>query len=491
MADIATKNKTFKHTAVIGGAQVVQILAGIIRAKFVAILLGPIGIGINGILNSAIGIITQVSGLGLNFSAVREISQDVTNESPEKLSRTITVIKRWLYFTSLLGAIVTVALSYYLSYLSFDNDKYVMAFVVLSVAVGLNVLNNGNMSVLQGLHKIKMLAYTSLLGSVIGLFTSVPLYYFYGIESIPYAIIVAAATAYVVSSVMVKRLKIPSTPMSLPEVFHKGKDMAALGVVLMLAQVIGLIVIYVINAYITHSASLVDLGFYQAGIGITTQYSSLVFTAMATEYFPRLSGVCKDVKKTNLAINQQIEISLLIITPIVLLVVITAPIIIKVLLSAEFIHIQRFVELMAMSMILKGAAFPIGYLSFARGDKRIFFLLEGVGGSSLILIAGIVGFYIGGLNGIAYFTIAINVLYLFVIAIVTRVRYGYIINRSALTMMILSIFISSCVVALLHVYNVYTVTIAAVVVAVSLIWYIYEISKVINIVAFLRSKISK
>ena len=488
MPDTISHKKNFKNTTIIGGAQFAQIVAGIIRAKFIAVLLGTVGIGINGIMVSAINIITQIAGLGLNFSAVREISKNGEQNTVE-LSRTIIVVRRWLYASAIAGAMITVFLSYFLSLWSFENDLYVWSFIILSIAVAFNVLNNGNLSILQGLQKIKLIALASLIGVIAGLFTSIPLYYFWGVNAIPYAIVVAAVTSWLVSSLLLRKLKIPKADVSLTETLVQGKEMASLGIVMMISQVIGLVVIYIINAYISNKDSLSVLGLYQAGVGITTQYSAIIFTAMATEYFPRLSSVYTDRKVANATINQQIEISLLIITPIVLLVMMTAPVTIRILLSSEFDVIRRFIELMAMSIILKGASFPIGYLSFARGDKRTFFLLEGIAGSSIILLSGIGGFYLGGLNGIAYCTIITNFLYLFIIIGITRKLYGYQMNKAAGMTTFLSISVSLVIIALLYNYNVWTISVSALIVGGVLLYYLRKINKIIDISHFIKSRI--
>lgn len=488
MSDTISHKKNFKNTTIIGGAQFVQIVAGVIRVKFIAVLLGTVGIGINGIMVSAINIITQVAGLGLNFSAVREISKNGEQNSAE-ISRTIVVVRRWLFISAISGAVITVILSYYLSKWSFENDLYIWSFIILSLAVAFNVLNNGNLSILQGLKKIKLIALASLIGVIAGLFTSIPLYYFWGLDAIPYAIVAAAITSWLVSSLLLRKLKIPKKEVSWTETFVQGKEMASLGVVMMISQVIGLVVIYVINAYISNSSSLNILGLYQAGVGITTQYSTIIFTAMATEYFPRLSSVYAEKEIANATVNQQIEISLLIITPIVLLVMITAPVIIRILLSSEFDVIRRFIELMAMSIILKGASFPIGYLSFARGDKRTFFLLEGIAGSSIILLSGIGGFYWGGLNGIAYCTIITNFLYLIVIIGITKKLYGFHMNKVALRIAFLSISVSLLVVILLYCYNVWTISVSCLIVILALLFYLRKINKIIDISQFIASKI--
>ena len=47
----------FKATSLFGGVQVYQILISVIKSKFVAVLLGPEGMGIQGLYQSAIQLI--------------------------------------------------------------------------------------------------------------------------------------------------------------------------------------------------------------------------------------------------------------------------------------------------------------------------------------------------------------------------------------------------------------------------------------------------
>jgi len=74
----------FKATSIFGGVQVFNILTGIIRVKFVAVLLGAKGVGIIGLLNSPLQLIITITGLGIAFSAVRDIS--AANGTGDKIS---------------------------------------------------------------------------------------------------------------------------------------------------------------------------------------------------------------------------------------------------------------------------------------------------------------------------------------------------------------------------------------------------------------------
>jgi hypothetical protein len=50
---------------------------------------------------------------------------------------------------------------------------------------------------------------------------------------------------------------------------------------------------------------------------------------------------------------------------------------IRVLLSEEFLHISGLIRVLAFGMIFKAASYSIGAISYAKGDKKVFFLMEG------------------------------------------------------------------------------------------------------------------
>lgn len=57
--------QSLKATSLFGGVQIFNILIQIIRSKFAAVLLGPEGMGVMGLLNSTITMISSFTNCGL------------------------------------------------------------------------------------------------------------------------------------------------------------------------------------------------------------------------------------------------------------------------------------------------------------------------------------------------------------------------------------------------------------------------------------------
>jgi len=110
-----------KATSLFGGVQVFQIIIQVIRSKFVAVLLGPAGMGITGLLTSTIGVIAGLTNLGLGISAVKDIAAANNTVNETRIATVSIVLQRLVWITGTLGMITTLVLSPWLSKLTFGK----------------------------------------------------------------------------------------------------------------------------------------------------------------------------------------------------------------------------------------------------------------------------------------------------------------------------------------------------------------------------------
>ena len=305
-----------KATSIFGGVQIFNIIISIIRSKVIAVLLGPAGMGIAGLLTATTGLISSLTNFGLGISAVKDIATANENKNELQLAKVVVVIQRLVWFTGLLGAVITFVFASWLSELSFGNKEYSIAFMWLSFTLLFNQLTSGQYVLLQGMRKLKFLARANMMGSALGLLVSVPLYYYLRIDGIVPAIILTALFTLGVNSYYSNKLKIQKVSVSFKETRAHGKGMMVMGFMLSLSGILVVASLYFIRIFISNTGGIEDVGLFNAGFAIINTYVGLVFTAMATDYYPRLSGVAKDNKKAALMINQQADIAILILAPV-------------------------------------------------------------------------------------------------------------------------------------------------------------------------------
>lgn len=386
-----------KATSLFGGVQVFNIIIAIIRSKFIAVLLGPAGMGVAGLLTSTIGLIGGLTSFGLGTSAVRNVSAAVDNN--EKIRTTVSIIRRLVWITGILGTVTTFVLSPFLSEITFGNRDYTIAFMVLSITLLLSQLSAGQVVILQGLRKLKYLATADMAGMTLALFISIPIYYKFGIDGIVPAIIISSLLTlffswYFASKVNILKIRVD------PLVFKsEGIGMLKLGFMLSLSGFITVAAAYLLKVFIGRTGGVEQVGFYHAGFAMINTYVGMIFTAMTTDYYPRLAEVASDNNATKDAINQQAEIAILIIAPILIGFITFVDWAIVLLYSNEFLAINGMLHWAALGMFFKTASWAIGFVFLAKGASGIFFFSE-LAASTYMILLSVLGYKLLGLNGL-------------------------------------------------------------------------------------------
>ena len=425
---MATDNKNtyrsiLKGTSIFGGVQVFQIGINLIRGKFVAMFLGPTGMGISSLFNTSGQTIQQLAGMGLNLGIVKEVA---ARKEDDSLGHLLAVARRMLLFTSLLGALICVVFSMPLSHLTFGNYDYTWQFMLLGAMVFFGIAGQGFLSVLQGLHNVKLVSATTITGSLVGLLVGVPLYYFMGNKGIVPAMVILAFSTLLAAWIGVRKaVKAPKVKFDRALHSPMVRKLMLMGIVLVTSDAIGTGCNYLVNLFIRTFGALENVGLFQAANSVTNQYSGVVFTAMMLDFFPRLSEAAGDNGKVRTIVNRQMEIVSLIACPLICLLILTSPLVISILLTDEFLPILPLMRWLGAGVMIKALMFPLGYIAFAKDNRRLFFWLEGVYGNVMFLVLSCLGYYFFGLIGLGYSLIVDCTLCFLVYYVVNSRLYAY------------------------------------------------------------------
>lgn len=391
----------FKSTALFGGVQGVTILVSILKSKVIALLLGPEGLGIMSLFNSAVSLISSVTNLGLQESAVRDIAYAKGQGDERTVAATVKAINRWVLATGLLGALITVALSPWLSRWVFKSDAYIISFILLSSVVLLTGIYSGQYATLQGTRHLALMAKANIFGAVAGFLCSLPMFYFFGDRGIVWALILTALSTAAVSWLYVKKAHIPNVRQSLSESYRIGLKTVRLGIMMAMSTISVTLVQFAIKTFITRIGGIADVGLYQAGWALNATYLGLVFTAMGKDYYPRLSQNASDDSAVQRMMNQQTEIALLLVAPLIVAMIVFMPFFIELLYSGEFLGIVAMTKWLLIGSLIRAGAWGISFVFLAKGDGRLFLFNE-LGTKLITLPAYLWGYYFFGLAGIGY-----------------------------------------------------------------------------------------
>lgn len=386
-----------KTTAIFGGVQGFQVLLSAIRIKVVAVLLGVEGMGIMHLLNSTLYMLQNFTGLGIDRGAVRELSQHEGNSG--KVQQTIATIRHWNLMAALLGATLTLALAPQLSKWSFGSTHFTAAYMWLAFAILFDTLSKGELGIFQGLRKVRLLAKANLLGSLMGLLLSIPVYYIWGIDGIVAGIIAYPASVLAVVWFLGRRELPKPSNHPLAQSAKDGKGLITLGIMFTISGFIGALSTYLFNIYLNHYGGIEDVGLYQSGFNLIDKYVGLIFVAMLTDYYPRLSAAHTHTAEVRKILTQQTNIALLILCPVVVLFIATAPVIVRIFLTSSFLPVVPFLLWAILGMICKVPATSLAYVLIAKGDTKAFIATEILSWST-ILCCNIVAYTLWGIEGI-------------------------------------------------------------------------------------------
>lgn len=427
-----------KGTTMFGGVQIFHLLVSLIRGKLVAMFLGPVGMGVSALYVSSTSTIHKFASMGLNLAIVKETGR--VKDSEEQLRNVVGVTRMLTLLLGVAGALICVILSGLLSESSFGDTTHTIQFMSLGIMVFFGIASGGELSLLQGIRHVRLLSRATVAGSLLGLLISVPIYYFYGINGIVPAMIILAFAVwafYFYSSRFSAGLK------SAGKAWKDHKSLIirllAMGAILMSSDLIGSLGIYILQAFIRFFGDLDHVGLYQGANSLTLQYSGVITSAIAMDYLPRLSNAASDNLKMRGIVDRQMEIVGYLMAPIGAVLILFAPLIVRILLSGDFLSVITLLRWMGLSLVIQGLMFPLGYVAFAKDNRKVFFWLEAVGGNVVILIFSVTGYYFGGLEGLGYGILADKLIWFPVYLIINRRLYGIDLSLKAWTAIIYSL----------------------------------------------------
>lgn len=417
------KSNILRSNLVFGGAQIVQMLTIVLRAKLIAVMLGSAGMGLNAILQSVLHIVNNICACGIMQSSVREIAQVSTEQNAEKLHFRIQVFRRLLYISALLGLLICGLGAWPLSLLSLGKSSYTISFVVLGVGTMFFTLMQGEISILQGTRQVKSLAIASIVGSILSLIVCIPCYYFLHQEGVAWSIAIANFIYWLIYVYFTRKLKTRDVKVSLQQAFVEGKPMITLGFVLMMGSFLVTLFTYLTNISIRLLGSIDDVGLYQGAAAIATQSILVVTSVLAADFYPRLSAVVENKHEQNQLVNEQFNLVVVAVSSIACLVICFTPIIIRLLLSSDFLVVAPMLKLMAVALLFRGVWIIMSYVILSNGDRFSYFIYDGLIGNGLNFLICITAYYWGGLMGIGIANILTSILVACILFAVVYTKY--------------------------------------------------------------------
>lgn len=394
----STHRQVLKSSALIGGSTVVNVLAGIIRMKFTAVFLGPVGVGLMGAYVTILAPMALLAGMGITSSAVRQIAEAAGENDQQRISRATLAVRRTSRLCGMLGMALTLLLAYPLSVSMFGDSSHALELSALSVTLLFGAVAGGLGAIIQGLRRIRDMAAKTSLDAVLGLPVALALMALWGVKAIVPMMCATALLSLVITWWFTRRVAIVQVKMNWRETWIEALPMLKLGLVFMSSGLVTAGVTFIIRLLIIRLLGLEASGVYSAAWTLSSYYVGFILSAMGADFYPRLTGVNKNNPEVNRMVNEQTEVGLLIALPGIFATLGLAPLVINLFYTAKFMPAVELLQWQVLGVLMRVVSWPVGYILLAKSAKW-WFLFSELTANSLLLALTWLGINAFGING--------------------------------------------------------------------------------------------
>lgn len=390
-----------KYAGIFGGVQGLVSLIALLKVSIVSRLLGPVGVGVLEVYNRSTELGKKATDLGISYSAVQAISEQRGEcGDTDAVGYGIKVVRSWSLWLAVFGTLLFFCLAPLLSRWSFEGDAaYTNMFRMLSLTVGCSALMMGEVAVLKGVRMLRRVAWYQLLSAVVMLVIAVPCYYFWGFSGIIPSLLLTAVGLLAVACWHSFKVFPYRVALFSKAVIVDGLYIIRQGLNYTLAGLLNSGAYYLVSIYLFAHGNEGEVGCYSYGNLLISYLSMLAFAALDSEFFPRLSAVNKDKTRSNGLVNTQVELLMVLITPLIICFAVCLPLVPRLLLDIEFMPLVEMAQWGVMGLFFKAMMLPTAYLCLSKKDSRIFLLQEVVSYTFMVAIM-IGGFMYYGLPGL-------------------------------------------------------------------------------------------
>ena len=357
---------------------------GIGRTKILAVLFGPQGIGLLGLLQAAMSTATLAVGVGVDGIGARELARALATSPGDVPAIRAAMTRGVLLLAATGGAISAVLFGVFAEQFGFGEVGIWAA--VLGLGVLASVMAANGRGALAGHGRVAALAQASIAAAVLAVVVVVPLS---GLAPTP-AVVLACIAVPVVQWFAVAGWArgLPGvTAVSLREALVRALGLARMAGPFFFASVLPAVGQFGIRAVAANGFTQHDVGLFQASLALSTTAAGVLASGVGPSLVPRLAAAYADPVAFNGVLTSQVRVYLSLFAPIVLVTESAPELILRLLYSEAFIG---GADQLCWQMVGEVFRLPIWAMSaalFARGRGGAYLLVEIV---QLVLNVGFV-----------------------------------------------------------------------------------------------------
>jgi len=392
----------FKTTVIIGLSQVFIILMQIIRAKIIAVYLGPEGTSILGNTISFMNLLESIFAMGVSISLLRYASESIQREDFSSVNRYYSSSLIFNILSSTFGIIICIFFLKEISINVYGKEQNLVLLIFILFTLPVNLIYNIVFNLVNSFNDIKLMAYINILSTLISLLAIIPLIIILGKEGLLISII-ANSIIQCIFITLLFRKKYNNLITFKLSYFNRGYlcDMIKYGFVNQVAIIFNSFSILFLRLLVINKLTVVDSGIFNAAFSLAS-YILIFQRPVAVYSYPKFSSIHHNTQEMNNEINRIIKFSIICLTPILCFILTFSEGIIKLLLSGSFVQMVNILSILFLAKyfeILQGIiALPLlitGKFKGFLGANLFFNIIVILLSKYLFILYGINGLTIG------------------------------------------------------------------------------------------------
>jgi enterobacterial common antigen flippase len=424
----------------LGGSSLVSIVAGVLSTKVMASSLEPQGFGLLGLNQSLFSLSTMIAGMGISVALVREGAAALATEDLARLASLRLAASRLIWWFAGISVCILALARAPLSAWMLGSRTHEWNVVIVGLSTFLGLHSGLNLGTLNTYHKIKALAFSAIVYSLISAAVGILLIWFWREAAIPWVVLASASINFMVSSLIVRR-EIKPTRFNATPFKPATQSLLAFGIPYTASMVVGAgILQFLIPVVVLHQLSAEAVGYFRAASAISVGYLFFLLNAMAQDYFPRVSAVQHDPEALRTLVNRQHQLVMIVGVPVILIALGLTPILVPLAYSNAFQPAVQILEWQLVGDVFKFSSWTMSFVILARGGNVPFFLAELTAGIASLGFS-LLGMRFFGLTGLGVAYLATYILYWITTWVIVRRQINLVWthwNRSALILAIVA-----------------------------------------------------
>lgn len=438
--------KLYKATIIMGASTFVAMIAGLVKAKFLAITLGPVGVGIFSQALTFFQSTETICGLGIGLGVTKYAAEAFSKKDYAGLKRVVSasVMLQMISFAILL--LVVLVFSGPISQFLFSTTRFSGLLIVVTVGVLFSSVLITFESVMLGMGRPDIFSKSRILYNLIGLVVFVALVYAMKLAGAFWYIPFNAMISISVVVIFMVYLLRSETKKGISEMIGKLRGLQlrryagrliSYGVVMLVTSAVTwLSMLYVRSLLIRHLGAEAN-GFFQVIFAIVGAYAPFFTNGVWGYLFPKLSVVEK-ISDFNFEVNRGLRFIMLFVTPAIAVLFLCGRMVVLAIFSEEFLVSLGIFPLYLMGSLFYMLAYIFGSALLARKELKAYLAVTILQNALYIFIfARLVGSI--GLPAIAVSYCAMNVFALIACVLYQVRRMGLRLSPDNLVLFALSL----------------------------------------------------